>query len=197
MDRETVRADFDRIAKLPGGSCDEWLLRHLPRQCERGLEIGCGKGLFTRALAQRCRRVTAIDLSPGMLAEAKARVPDNVELVLGDALELELGEADCAVSIATFHHLEMAPMLRKLRPALRPGGVLVVHDLADCPRWASWVGPLLRRKATGEAAGAWAAHAEHDQFLKFAQIRAIARAELPGARVRRHWNWRYTLVWTA
>jgi ubiquinone/menaquinone biosynthesis C-methylase UbiE len=197
MDRETVRADFDRIARLPGGESEDWLLEYLPRRCERGLEIGCGKGHFARELARRCRRVTAIDLSPAMLEEARKRVPDNVELVLGDAMELELADFDCAVSIATLHHLELAPMLRKLRRALKPGGVLVIHDLAECPRWAAWIGERLRKQPAGETAAAWAAHAEHDHFLKMAAIRAVARKELPGARVRRHWNWRYTLVWTA
>src|SRR5262245_10636647 len=52
MDRETVRADFDRIARLPGGNrsgdSEDRLLRYLPKSCERGLEIGCGKGLLTR-----------------------------------------------------------------------------------------------------------------------------------------------------
>jgi SAM-dependent methyltransferase len=202
MSLDLIRADFDRIAELSRGtSVDDWLLCHLSGQFDRALEVGCGRGLFTELLAKRARLVTAIDLSPKMLAAAKARVPGNVELVLGDAMELPFPEVDCAVSIATLHHLPFGPMLRKMREALRPGGVLLVHDLLDnsslVGRAAAFAASLLQRKpGAPELAAAWAAHAEHDRFLKMAEIREIARAELPGARVRRHLRWRYTLTWT-
>jgi SAM-dependent methyltransferase len=202
MSLDLIRADFDRIAELSRDtSSDDWLLCHLSGHFDRALEVGCGRGLFTELLAKRARTVTAIDLSPKMLAAAKQRVPGNVELVLGDALELAFPEVDCAVSIATLHHLPLAPMLRKMREALRPGGIVLVHDLVDnsslAGRAAAFAASLLRRKpADPELAAAWAAHAGHDHFLKMAEIREIAHAELPGARIRRHLSWRYTITWT-
>lgn len=202
MTLDLIRADFDRIADLSSSTknTDEWLLCHLPARCDHALEIGCGRGLFAVELAKRARKVTAIDLSPNMLAVAKQRLPANVALVLGDAMELPFPEVDCAVSLAALHHLPLAPMLRKMAGALRPGGVLLVHDLLDqsslVGRAASFAASLVRPAPENpELAAAWAAHAEHDQFSKMSEVREVVRAELPGARLRRHLNWRYTLTW--
>ena len=55
----SVREDFDRIALLTEASADgathndhyhRYLLQHLPTNCHRVLEIGCGTGTFSRRL---------------------------------------------------------------------------------------------------------------------------------------------------
>src|SRR3712207_2737219 len=135
-----VREEFDRIALLTerhgGGAGDVYhghLLRQLPPRPENVLEVGCGAGGFTRLLASRARSVTALDLSPQMIRLAKSRTAGlrNIEFLLGDLLRLPLPAAgfDCVVSIATLHHLPAARALHKMKDALKPGGVLVVHDL--------------------------------------------------------------------
>ncbi len=52
------------------------------------LDIGCGAGAWTKLFAQRYRRVVGIDMSPNMLAAARAQLGDlaNVELIEGNAL---------------------------------------------------------------------------------------------------------------
>ena len=45
---------------------------------ERGLEVGCSIGVLTMRLAERCERLTAIDVSDAALARARAR-SDRVE----------------------------------------------------------------------------------------------------------------------
>lgn len=52
------------------------------------LDIGCGAGAWTMLFAQRHKRVVGIDMSPNMLAAARARLGDmaNVELIEGNAL---------------------------------------------------------------------------------------------------------------
>jgi 16S rRNA (adenine1518-N6/adenine1519-N6)-dimethyltransferase len=69
----------------------ERLLRTLaPEMGEDFLEIGAGQGALTLPLAASARRVVAVELDE-RLAEAVARVaPPNVEIVRGDALELDL-----------------------------------------------------------------------------------------------------------
>ncbi len=52
----------------------------------RLLEVGCGTGHFARWLAGQGWRVTGLDHSPPMLAEARVR--GGVPLLLGDALSL-------------------------------------------------------------------------------------------------------------
>jgi 16S rRNA (adenine1518-N6/adenine1519-N6)-dimethyltransferase len=57
------------------------------------LEIGPGLGTLTRELAGRCRRVVAIEIDPllvGILRSETLADAANVELVHGDALELDL-----------------------------------------------------------------------------------------------------------
>jgi hypothetical protein len=50
-------------------------------------------------------------------------------------------------------------------------------------------------KESEEVREGWAAHGKHDSYLTLAQLRDICRAILPGAGVRRHLLWRYSLIW--
>src|SRR5438094_9465912 len=65
------------------------------------VEVGCGPGRMTRHLAERFDRVIAIDVSPGMLAQARAGVTAaNVDfaLVPGATLQgVDDGVADAVV----------------------------------------------------------------------------------------------------
>lgn len=214
-----VRADFDRIALLTercGGASDHYqsyLLSHLPERCENALEIGCGAGAFTRRLATRAQRVTGLDLSPQMLRMAQERSAShtNIEYVLGDIMRLKLPAEsyDCIVSIATLHHLPLDQALPKMKSMLKPGGVLIIHDLVadDGPfdRCMSvlalpvnvgarfWrTGRLLPPKILREA---WAEHGKHECYLTLKEVREMCKRYLPEALARRHLLWRYTVVW--
>jgi SAM-dependent methyltransferase len=216
---ESIASDFDRIAQLPD---DPWdhnrlylgvLLRELPPRVGDALEVGCGAGELTARLAARAERVIAIDLSHEMLAAARARCAGlaNVELVGADALEYRLAPAsfDAIASVATLHHLPLAQMLARLRDALRPGGALLVLDVLDehTPTGVALsaltlplnvIGRLAtsgRLRPTPEARAAWQAHCATDRFPALAEVRAVAAEILPGARLRRHLFWRYSLVW--
>jgi SAM-dependent methyltransferase len=68
---------------------------------------------------------------------ARRRAPANVTCVLADVLEpLPADHYDAIVSITALHHVPLADALRRLAPALRPGGVLaaVVLPRSDLPR---------------------------------------------------------------
>jgi SAM-dependent methyltransferase len=85
-----------------------FLLRRIPAGCERALEIGCGLGRFTRALAGRVPRVIALDVSEEMLAVARRRAANRaIEFISGDAVDVVpgLGSFDLVISLATFRHL--------------------------------------------------------------------------------------------
>jgi SAM-dependent methyltransferase len=217
--RESITRDFDRIARLPRDAWDHnrlyhgVLLRELPPFAPDALEIGCGTGELTAKLAARAGRVLALDLSAEMLAAARARCADlaNVELVRADALTHPVAPEsfDVIASIATLHHLPLAAMFARARDALRPGGVLLVLDLVfdrsplGLARSAVAVplNVLGRVFATGrlrpppEARAAWDAHFETDRFPSIDEVRAAAAETLPGAQVRQHFFWRYSLVW--
>jgi SAM-dependent methyltransferase len=97
----TIQTDFDRIALVSGASPDgslqnihyhHFLLRHLPPNCERALEIGCGKGEFSRRLAAASQSVLALDLSPEMIriARANSNQLSNLEFQLADVMSYDL-----------------------------------------------------------------------------------------------------------
>src|ERR1017187_2234563 len=107
------------------------LLRHLPRPCNRVLDVGCGAGAFAVELAKRAEHVDALDRSPAMIEEAKRVAPPNVTCILADVLREPLPDAryDAIVSISALHHTPLEEVLPRLAGALRPGGVLAAAAL--------------------------------------------------------------------
>jgi ubiquinone/menaquinone biosynthesis C-methylase UbiE len=216
---QQVRDDFDRIASLTAHEAEasmwysDYLLRHVPIDCNRVLEIGCGFGAFTRLVAARARHVTAIDLSPQMIEVARERSKSysNLEFTLGDFLQLPLpaGSYDSLITIATLHHLPTGEALTKMKSLLRPGGVLVLHDLLTDRTLVDQalnlvkvpINRALRFWQTGrlwprrEVRRAWAEHGRHETYLKAKDVRAMRDEHLPGGRIHNHFLWRYTLIW--
>ena len=138
QDAARIRAEFDRIARLSGAHThanryEERLLVHVPRPCGRVLDLGCGTGTLTHALAGQAEHVLGVDLSPEMVRLARQRCADrtNVDFVLGDFLSLDLSPAsfDCIAAVAVLHHLSLVPALERAKGLLRPGGALLILDL--------------------------------------------------------------------
>ena len=98
---------------------------------ETVLDAGCGTGRVTAVLAERLPRgrVIAVDGSPAMVAEAKKRLPDSVDVQEQDLLELHVDEpVDAIVSTATFHWIgDHDRLFAQLARALKPGGRLVAQ----------------------------------------------------------------------
>jgi SAM-dependent methyltransferase len=95
------------------------------------LEIGCGLGRLTRALAERARSVIALDVSAEMLARAQDLNPalDNVRWIQGDGTSLagvEDAAVDASVSHVVFQHIPDPQItlgyVREMGRVLRPGG---------------------------------------------------------------------------
>ncbi|MEV7726488.1 class I SAM-dependent methyltransferase [Streptomyces sp. NPDC087917] len=105
-----------------------------------GLDLCCGTGAALPMLRRLCRdRVTGVDLSAGMLAEAARAHPEGVELVRADALALPdpLGDSyDLAVSFGAFGHFlpaERPALFAEVHRALRPGGLFAFPVGAPLP----------------------------------------------------------------
>ena len=215
-----VREEFDRIALLTErhGSLSDiyrnYLLRHLPRHSENVLEIGCGTGEFTRLVASRAQNVVAIDLSSEMIRLAKSQSANyqNIQYLLGDVMSdsLPAERYDCIVSLATLHHLPLGQALIKMKGALKPNGVLIIQDLVAAKGLVEEVRSGLaypvsvarrfwktgRLRAPRELRKAWAEHGKGEEYLTLDEVREMCRQYLPGARIRRHLLWRYTVVWS-
>jgi len=215
----TIRTDFDRIALL---SSEEWdhnshyhdfLLRHIPSRCRESLEIGCGAGVFSRLLAKSSDRVLALDLSPNMIRIARERsvLFPNIDFQVADVMSRELPREkfDCIATVATLHHLPMAEVLPKIKSALKVNGVLLILDLFQAEGLVDAVASALavpvsiglklmrhgRMMAPRHVREAWAEHGRHDSYLTLAQVNKVCGDMLPGAAVRKHLLWRYSIIW--
>ena len=98
------------------------------RSESRVLEIGCGTGQATIALAERGYEIVAVELGANMGALARrhlARFP-RVHVVVSAFEEwpLPVERFDAVVSATAFHWLDPAVRVIKSADALRPGGTL-------------------------------------------------------------------------
>lgn len=106
-----------------------------------GLDVCCGTGAGIGMLRRLCRdRVTGVDLSTGMLAQARrAHADDRVDLLRADAraLPAALGNSyDLAVSFGAFGHFlpaERPVLFSGIHGSLRPGGVFAFPIGAPIP----------------------------------------------------------------
>lgn len=91
----------------------------------RALEIGCGTGLFTEFFARSGACITAVDISPELLEEARKKgLPgDRVRFVEKPFEECEVdGPFDAVVGSSILHHLDLKASLPRMFGLLKPGG---------------------------------------------------------------------------
>jgi len=217
----TIEADFDRLALLDdvgwttNNHYHNFLLKHVPQNCENALEIGCGTGAFARLLAKRCKQVVALDLSSEMIRVARSRSSEfhNLEFHQADAIQWDFPEShfDYICSIATLHHLQQRELLVKMKDALKSRGTLVVLDLVESNSLVERMLDVIalsvsgslrlihngRLKPPAEVRKAWEQHGKHDSYSTVSQMRALADEILPESTVSRHLLWRYSLVYQA
>ena len=96
----------------------------------RGLDVCCGTGAGMRVLAPLCReRITGVDFSAGMLAQARGAYPDAA-WVRADVRALPFVSGfDLAVSFGALGHFlpaERPAVFAGVHRALRPGGLFAV-----------------------------------------------------------------------
>lgn len=116
----------------------------------RVLEVGCGHGLFSTylALSSAERHVLGVDLDAAKVAAARAaavrarRQGADVAFEVRASGELPPGPWDAITVVDVLYLLDPSAQRRLLADcaaALAPGGVLVVKEMGDRPRWkARW-----------------------------------------------------------
>jgi SAM-dependent methyltransferase len=110
----------------------------VPAGAARILDVACGPGIITAALAPRAREVVAFDLTPEMLTKARQRCAgaglSNVRFREGSASALPFPDAsfDAVVTRLSIHHFQapQGPMAEMAR-VLEPGGTLVLADVVS------------------------------------------------------------------
>lgn len=215
----TMQEEFDRIALVsPDGATHNdhyhnFLLRHVPTNCQNALDVGCGTGTFARRLAERSQHVLALDLSPEMIRLARERSAQfsNIDFELSDVRNYPLDVAgfDCIASIATLHHLPFEELLMKMKAAVKPDGVLLILDLFEPQGITDSLSNLVaipvsvglrlihhgRLLPQREVRDAWTAHERHDSYPTMMQVHTLCERILPGAKIQKHLLWRYSIVW--
>lgn len=142
---------YDRVgAALSLGQDPRWrrfLVSRLPPDGGHVLDVATGTGLVAARLRQRGFEVTGVDQSPEMLAVARRRFGDEVELIMASAESLPL-DSD------SFDHLTFTYLLRyvadpgatlvELARMVRPGGIVAslefgVPEGPALPLWDLYV----------------------------------------------------------
>lgn len=184
MYEDSIREEFTHQSRSFGASAAMSSAQTLAALVElvpadpkaRWLDVACGPGVVSCAVAARVGTVTGVDLTPAMIEEAERRSLDegiaNVSFLLGDATALDFtaGSFDGAITRFSFHHIPVpSRVLAEMARLVRPGGWIVVGDqvtdddgegaawhqeierLRDPTHWASQ--RLGRLRAMGEEVG--------------------------------------------
>ena len=147
---DTTRSYFDRVASsfgqqpLPGRTWEglaRGVLQLAPHA--RYADLGIGDGMLTLMLSEVALSVSAVDISPEMLAQltalAKSKNITNIETVQGEIEDLPLPDAshDVAILSQALHYADSPPRaLAEAHRILVPGGrVLIIELLAHTEDW--------------------------------------------------------------
>ncbi|MGH2796126.1 MAG: methyltransferase domain-containing protein [Thermoleophilaceae bacterium] len=97
------------------------------------LELGCGAGDLSLELLRRGARLTALDVSPGMVELARARAGAEARFLTAAAERTGLPDAsfDRVVGKWVLHHVDVAEAADEIHRVLRPGGRAVFFENQD------------------------------------------------------------------
>ncbi len=112
----------------------------------RVLDAGCGTGAYSAALVARVGRMAAIDLSQGMLAQARTKLAEHeaagqIGFHQGPITELPFEDQnfDAVIINQVVHHLgdagenfaRLRQVMGEVARVLRPGGMLVLNHCSQ------------------------------------------------------------------
>lgn len=124
---------LDRIVRWAGAGPDDTVL-----------DVACGPGLLACAFAKVAKHATGIDMTPAMLEQARNAQQEqrlkNVSWEQGDVYSLPFPSEQFSIvsSRFVFHHLQdPLAALREMKRVCRPGGKVVVADMAPQPAKAA------------------------------------------------------------
>lgn len=173
------------------------------------LDVATGRGVIPLALARRpewAGRVVGVDITPEMLRFAsreikQADLSGRVSLICGsgERLPFDDNSFDTATCALATHHMRVSTLLQELNRVLRPGGQLLVADVALADFWRSRSGDIALRVLAwwyGRREGTVRLRAELEalpnmrtpaQWRGFLQDSGFSNVELTAVPARRAW----------
>lgn len=163
MNKRTSAEQFDQQASHYNAQWNKWseaslnwLLDHAECSTEdRVLDVATGTGFTALAFAARVKEVVGLDVSEGMLAQARANAQEegitNVTFEKGAAESLPFPEASfdkVTCRVAPHHFLSIERFCAEAYRVLKPGGKLLIADtgvpdgLAEVDAWQNGVEAL-------------------------------------------------------
>jgi len=119
----------------------EWIDGHAPLAGKRVLDVGCGGGILTEAMAQRGAHVTGIDLSDKALRVAELHLQESRLSVtyektsVDDFAARHTGEFDVVTCMELLEHVpEPAAMVAACARLVRAGGQVFFSTINRNPR---------------------------------------------------------------
>jgi ubiquinone/menaquinone biosynthesis C-methylase UbiE len=126
-------ADYDAAVRYNIEGAERLISAMPALPYERVLDVGCGTGVGSLAMAQRfpsVRRITAVDPSEGMLEEFRAKLDGApaVDVALqqadADSMDVPDGAFDAAIMTMSFHWFpRKSEATARIARALAPGGI--------------------------------------------------------------------------
>jgi ubiquinone/menaquinone biosynthesis C-methylase UbiE len=164
MDQEkanNLRASYDRVAEeysrrifeeLAHKPVDRLLLDRFARRVQGSgpvCDMGCGPGHVARYLSERQAKVFGMDISPGMIEQAR-RLNPTIKFQQGDMLRLDI-EDEAWGAIVAFYSIiniprdEVVTALREMNRVLRSGGLLLLafHMGQETVHMEEWWGEVV------------------------------------------------------
>lgn len=112
---------------------DEVIARLRAHGARKIADIACGTGILSDRIARELRpdEIYGVDMSEGMLAQARART-DRVRWLRGPAEQLPFddGALDAVVTTSAFHFFDQPAALHEFHRVLAPGGLVAVAALS-------------------------------------------------------------------
>jgi len=137
---ETTEDSYQRQVILPN------LLRIVsPKKGMHILDLACGQGFFSRALAEAGATVAGADISRELIARARELSPASLRYHVAPAHKLSFaqnGSFDAATVVLAIQNIEnIAEVFSEVRRVLKPSGRLVlvmVHPAFRIPKRSAW-----------------------------------------------------------
>jgi ubiquinone/menaquinone biosynthesis C-methylase UbiE len=153
---DTIGKTYDHTRKADAHIVDLILQYLSPDKHGLYLDVGCGSGNYTHALAERELNICGVDISQEMLAKARRKNP-NLSWTLGDAKQLPFIDRffDGAVCILATHHIQdIEKAFQEIFRVMKAGNFVIFTAFPEQMEnyWLKEYFPLMMKKANQKMA---------------------------------------------